>query len=276
MRKIAVVTGTRAEYGLLRNTIRNINEDNELELQLIATGTHLSQKYGMTKNEIENDGFHIDEEIPILQDLNDKEAIAKSMGMLMIYLSHTFQKMKPDMLLILGDRYEIFSAASVAMAMNIPIAHISGGEITEGAIDEQIRHAITKMAHIHFPGSKIYADNIRKMGEESWRIFNVGDPAIENIKNNKYMTKEELKSELGVNLDNETLLITFHPTTLEVDMLCDQVKNLIGALSEVNKSMVITYPNSDNGGDYIINELLKFKKAMIMFICLKISAQGDI
>mgnify|MGYP000903215118 FL=1 len=182
------------------------------------------------------------------------------MGLEMIQIAQGFERLKPDMLLILGDRYEIFAAAICAMTMNIPIAHISGGEITEGAMDEQIRHAITKMAHIHFPGAECYAENIKKMGEESWRIFNVGDPGIENIKNTKLMTKEEIKEDIDIDIDEETLLITYHPVTLEIEDLPSQISNLLEALSELDKKMIITYPNADYGSDYIIKELNKFSK----------------
>lgn len=260
MRKIAVVTGTRAEYGLLKNIIIKIAEDKDLDLQLIVTGTHLSDGYGKTINEIINDGFEIDYSIPILIDDNSGQSTPKEMGLLMIQLSQAFTVLKPDMLLILGDRYEIFAAASTAMAMNIPIAHISGGEITEGAIDEQIRHAITKMAHIHFPGAECYAENIKNMGEEAFRVFNVGDPGIENIKLTKFLNKKELFEALGAEVDEDTLLVTYHPVTLEINDLERQIDNVIKALDKINKRMVITYPNADNGGKLIIDKLEAFKQ----------------
>ena len=260
MRKIAVISGTRAEYGLLKNTLTEINKCKNLQLQLIVTGAHLSEEFGYTVNEIINDGFIIEEKIPILMRNNDTNSVPKEMGLLMIQLSQTFKRIEPDILLILGDRYEIFAAASVAMSMNIPIAHISGGEITEGAIDEQIRHAITKMAHLHFPGAEVYSKNIINMGEEPWRVFNVGDPGIENIKLTKFLTKQEINEELNVVVDEQTLLVTYHPVTLEADLLLSQVENLIAALEKVNKNMIITYPNADNGGDYIIRKLEEFKK----------------
>ena len=258
MRKIAVVTGTRAEYGLLYWTMKKIQMDESLKLQLIVTGSHLSEKYGNTVEKIKEDGFKIEDEIENNIDSYKKSSIPKSMGLEMIQMGQSFERLKPDMLLILGDRYEIFVAATCAMVMNIPIAHISGGEVTEGAMDEQIRHAITKMAHIHFPGSEFYVENIKKMGEEPWRIFNVGDPGIENIKNTKLMTKKEIKLDLGIDIDEETLLITYHPVTLESEELPSQVFNLLQALSQLDKKMIITYPNADYGSDYIIKELNKF------------------
>lgn len=260
MRKIAVVTGTRAEYGLLKNTINRIKESSNLQLELIVTGAHLSEKFGYTINEILEDGFEVDEKVPILMSSSSKSIMAKEMGLLMVQLSQIFERLKPDILLVLGDRYEIFAAVTTAMTMNIPIAHISGGEVTEGAIDEQIRHAITKMSHIHFPGAKVYAQNISNMGEEAWRIFNVGDPGIENIKTTKFLNKEDLKKQLDVNIDEDTLLVTYHPVTLEREELSYQTENLIKALNKINKKMIITYPNADNGGEYIIKKLQEFEK----------------
>lgn len=261
MRSICVVTGTRAEYGLLRNVMYKINESKKLKLQLVVTGTHLSQDFGYTLKEILKDGFTIDEKVPILMQGNSKDIIAKEMGLFMIGLSQCFQRLKPDLLLVLGDRYEIFAAAATAMVMNIPIAHISGGEITEGAVDEQIRHSITKMASIHFPGAYVYAQNIINMGEEKWRVFNVGDPGIEGMKKMKFLSKEELCKEIGILIDEETLLVTFHSVTLEYKKLEDHVNNLINALYKLNKKTVITYPNADEGGKYIIERLKEFQKS---------------
>lgn len=255
MRKIAVVTGTRAEYGLLKNTMKKITKNVNLQLQLIVTGSHLSRDFGYTIDEILLDGFYVDQKLPILINSSEKCSTPKEMGLLMIGLSQAFARLQPDLLLILGDRYEIFAAASTAMSMNIPIAHISGGEITEGAIDEQIRHAITKMSHIHFAGVEIYKQNIINMGEETWRVFNVGEPGIENIKLTNFASEKKLKQQLNVSVDKETLLITYHPVTLESDKLQYQMENLIKALNTINKKMIITYPNADNGGDYIISKL---------------------
>lgn len=258
MKKIAVVTGTRAEYGLLYHTLKEIKNHKELELQLIVTGNHLSETHGYTVKEIEEDGFSIAESVNILFESDHKDSMSKSMGLLMMQLSQTFVRLQPDILLILGDRYEIFAAASVAMTMNILIAHISGGEVTEGAIDEQIRHAITKMAHIHFPGNEYYAANIKSMGEEAWRIHNVGDPGIENIKNIEMYSLEELENFFGFCVDEETLLVTFHPVTLEINDLEQQMNHFLDALQVINKRSIITYPNSDSGGKYIIHRLENF------------------
>ena len=260
MKKIAVITGTRAEYGLLKNIIREIDKDDELILQLIVTGMHLSQKYGLTVNEIIKDGFKIDEKCPILLDYNGDEKNALEMSLAIEQFTIAFKKLKPDIVLILGDRYEIFAAATTAMLLGIPIAHIAGGEITEGAMDEQIRHAITKMAHIHFPGAEEYEKNIRNMGEEAWRIFNVGDSGIENIKLTTLLDKDELKNELGFEVNDKTLLVTYHPVTLELNQVFEQISNLIEALRSYDGDILVTYPNSDNGGDIIIEEWKKFSK----------------
>ena len=260
MRKIAVVTGTRAEYGLLKNIIRKIKEDEKLRLQLIVTGTHLSEKYGMTVNEIIEDGFEIDVTCDILIDEQGRDKNAKEIALAVKAFSQAFIKLKPDMLLILGDRYEIFAAATTAMVMNIPIAHIAGGEITEGAMDEQIRHSITKMAHIHFVGAEEYKKNVINMGEETWRVFNVGDSGIENIKLTQLMSKQEIEKQLGINIDEETILATYHPVTLEIEQVDEQINHFISALEIVDKKVIITYPNADNGGDRIITALNRFRE----------------
>ena len=258
MRKIAVVTGARSEYGLLKNTIRKIEENSNIELQLIVTGTHLSKKYGYTVTEIENDGFEIKEKIYIIDDsVND---MCSEAGKLLNDINKAFKRLKPDLLLILGDRYEIFIVSTAAMLMNIPICHISGGEITEGAIDDKIRHSITKMSNIHFPGAKEYAENIAKMGEERWRIFNVGDPGIENIRNTRLYQDREIEDKIGFKVDEKTLVVTFHPVTLEYENTELYIDNLISALKNFNNKTIITYPNSDVGSDIIINKIKKYEE----------------
>lgn len=257
MRKIAILTGTRAEYSLLRHIIKKINNEKELDLRLIVTGAHLSQKYGCTIKDITNDNIPICHQIPILLE-DDKNNMAIEMSTLIKELSPLFEEIKPDLLVVLGDRYETFAAAITAMTYSIPIAHISGGEITEGAIDEQIRHAITKLSHIHFPGAASYAENILQMGEESWRIFQFGDPGIENIKNTSFLTRQELEKNLGVKLESQLLLVTYHPVTLEIEHLPYQIAELIKALDAIQMQIIITYPNADNGGDYIIRYLKEF------------------
>jgi GDP/UDP-N,N'-diacetylbacillosamine 2-epimerase (hydrolysing) len=191
-RKIAVITGSRAEYGLLYWTMKEIEESENLELQLIVTGSHLSPLYGNTYKKIEEDGFSVTRKVDMHISSNTPQSISKSMGLGMIGFAQVFDELKPDIILVLGDRYEILAAVCAALPFNIPVAHFAGGEITEGAIDEQIRHAITKMSHIHFPGADVYIDNVKRMGEESWRVFDVGDPAIENIRRTVFIEKKIL------------------------------------------------------------------------------------
>lgn len=255
-----VLTDSRAEYGLLKNVLWGIQHSKKLELYIIATGAHLSEQYGYTIKEIEKDGFKIWKKISISSDLEEEIRIPTEMGTLMIHLGKTFCEERPDILLLLGDRYEMLAAASVAVGLHIPIAHISGGECTEGAMDEQIRHAITKMSHIHFPGASVYADNIKRMGEEAWRVFDVGDPGIENIKSIEAMHREDIENELNINIDKNTLLVTYHPVTLELAELEFQMDNLIYALANYKGTIIITYPNSDDGSKLIIHKWEEFVK----------------
>lgn len=258
MRKILVVTGTRAEYGLLYWTMKKIKEDENLELQLIVTGNHLVPEYGLTVESIKRDGFRIDEEIDMIISSNNKSAILKSMGIEMIQMAQVLERLKPDIMLVLGDRYEIFIAVTCAMMMNIPIAHMNGGESTEGAIDEQIRHAITKMSHIHFPGAESYKEKIIKMGEEPWRVNNVGQAGIENIKRLNLLNREEICNELGIDCYKKILLITYHPTTLKVDGIHSEIDNLLFALEECSEEIIFTYPNADFGSRYIVDKINEF------------------
>ncbi|AZT90576.1 UDP-N-acetylglucosamine 2-epimerase (hydrolyzing) [Caldicellulosiruptor changbaiensis] len=254
-RKVLVVTGSRAEYGLLYWTMKEIQNDDFLELQIVVTGSHLVDEFGFTVEQIRNDGFRIDEEIDMLINSSKKSAVAKSMGIELIQLANAFERLKPDILLILGDRYEIFIAATCAMMMNIPIAHINGGEASEGAIDEQIRHAITKMAHIHFVGAEYYKQRILMLGEEPWRIYNVGQPGIENIRRTKLFSREEICRVLGLDEKKKIFLVTYHPVTLEEEDLEKQIDNLLNALNEFDENIVFTYPNADYGYKKIIEKI---------------------
>lgn len=260
MRKVLVVTGTRSEYGLLYNTMKEIQKSKELKLQLIVTGNHLVSEFGGTIKEIRKDGFAIDDEIDMIISSNKKSALIKSMGIEMIQMAQSFDRLKPDMLLILGDRYETFIAATCAMMMNIPIAHMNGGESTEGAIDEQIRHAITKMAHIHFPGAEYYKERIIKMGEEAWRVFNVGQAGVENIKRLELYSKIAIENELNIEFNKRIFLITYHPVTLESENVETQIDNLINALKDFDAKFIFTYPNADFGSKTVIDKINGFVK----------------
>lgn len=258
MKNILVVTGTRAEYGLLYWTMKEIQNDTDLNLQLVVTGNHLVPEYGLTVNQIIADGFNIDEKIDMLISSNSKSSIVKSMGIELIQMAQCFERLSPSMLLILGDRYETFIAATCAMMMNIPIAHMNGGESTEGAIDEQIRHAITKMSHIHFTGAEYYKEQVLKMGEEAWRVHNVGQAGIENIKRMSLLNRDELEQSLGINFKDKIALITYHPTTLESENIADQIEALLEALNEFDMQYIFTYPNADFGSRIIIESINSF------------------
>lgn len=258
MKKVLVVTGTRAEYGLLYWTMKGIEEAEDLELQLIVTGNHLVKDYGFTVEQICKDGFKIDDEIDMIISSEKKSSIVKSMGIEMIQLAQSFDRLKPDILLILGDRYETFAAAICAMMMNIPIAHMNGGESTEGAVDEQIRHGITKMSHIHFAGAEYYKERILKMGEEPWRVYNTGQAGIENIKRLNLMDKNELEHELNISFNKPVFLVTYHPETMKFLNTLEQITNLLDAIKDYDASIIFTYPNADFGSKTIIDKINEF------------------
>ena len=252
-RKVCVVTGTRAEYGLLYWLMKEIQEDAGLELQLVATGMHFSPEFGLTYRQIEKDGFKIDKKIEMLLSSDTPVGISKSIGLGMIGFAEAYAELKPDILVLLGDRFETFCAASVACISRIPIAHIHGGETTQGAIDEAFRHSITKMSHLHFTATDEYRRRVIQLGEEPSRVFNVGGLGIDNIKKLKLMNRAEFESSVGLKLDKKNLMITFHPVTLENATAKKQFENLLGALDELEDTkFIFTKPNADTEGRVII------------------------
>lgn len=252
MHKICVVTATRAEYGLLKNVIKEIEKDEDLDLYLIATGTHLSSDYGYTVQEIYDDGLIISDEIQILDDGNDELGIINTMANATRLFGEVLNRERPDLLVVLGDRYELLPICQCAVVLGITIAHISGGEITEGAIDDFIRHAITKLSHLHFPGCEQYRQRIIQMGEEPNRVFNYGDVGIENIINMEYMSRQELEKSLNIKLDKPFACVTFHPVTLENTCVEQQIMQVLDALKEVKDMLfIITKANADAGGKII-------------------------
>jgi len=261
MRKICVVTGTRAEYGLLFWLMKEIQEDIGLELQLIATCMHLSHEFGLTYREIEADGFKIDRKIEMLLSSDTAVGITKSMGLAHIGFADALAELKPDLIVLLGDRFETLCAASSACVGRIPIAHIHGGETTEGVIDEAFRHAITKMSHLHFTSTEEYRRRVIQLGEHPDRAFNVGAIGIENVRKLPLLSKEELERDIGFDLGNRYFLVTFHPVTLEQSTAEDQFKNLLNALDQVTTDskepmkIIFTRANADTGGR-IINHLI--------------------
>ncbi|ALV21570.1 UDP-N-acetylglucosamine 2-epimerase [Carnobacterium antarcticum] len=256
MKKLCVVTGTRAEYGLLMPLLEQIKQAEDLELQLLVTGMHLSPEFGLTYKLIEADGYVINEKVDILLSSDTPVGISKSMGLGMIGFSESFERLQPDMVILLGDRYETFAAAAAASAARIPISHLHGGETTEGAFDEAFRHAITKMSWLHFTSAEEYRKRVIQLGEQPERVFNVGAIGIENIVKMPLMTKAELEASLGITFNKRLLLVTFHPVTLENKTSAAQFKELLEALDIVEDATIIfTKANSDTDGR-IINQLI--------------------
>lgn len=254
-RRIAVLTGSRAEYGLLYWTIRSIHEDPDLELLLLVTGMHLSPEFGMTVDDIERDGFPIAARIESLLSSDSGEGVATSMGLETVKLAQTLAQIKPDIMLLLGDRSEVLAAATAALPQLIPLAHIHGGESSEGAIDESIRHAVTKMSHLHFPSTEFYAQRLLQMGEEEWRVHVCGAPALEHLHRRDPMTRQEVERETGLDLDRPTLVATQHPATVLSKNGDSDVEQVLAALEDSGLQTVITYPNSDAGGRAIIEQI---------------------
>lgn len=257
MKRICVVTATRAEYGLLRRIINCIFLDDELELNLIVTGTHLSEDYGYTIEEIKKDGFPITEEIQILEKDYTEVAICKVMGNASTLFGEMYEKYKPDIVLVEGDRYELIPICSSAMIFRIPIAHVSGGELTEGLLDDAVRHCITKMSYLHFPGCEEYRKRIIQLGEEPNRVFNFGDVGVENVKKMNYLSKKELETALDISLEKPFASVTFHPVTLEKNTAEKQVKELLTVLDDCSDvNFIVTMANADLQGE-VINKLFR-------------------
>jgi len=251
MRKICVVTGTRAEYGLLYWLMKEIQADANLELQLIVTGMHLSPEFGLTYSEIEKE-FPISRKIEILLSSVTPVGISKSMGLAQISFAEAYAELSPDIVVVLGDRFEIFSAAAAAMIARIPIAHIHGGETTEGAFDEAIRHSVTKMSHLHFVATDEYRRRVIQLGENPERVFNFGAPGLDNIQNLKLLAKEDFEKAINFKFGKKNLLVTFHPVTLEQSTAKDQFRQLLNALDVLGETQIIfTKANADTDGRHI-------------------------
>jgi GDP/UDP-N,N'-diacetylbacillosamine 2-epimerase (hydrolysing) len=255
-RKICVVTGTRAEYGLLYWLMKEINIDNAFALQVVVTGMHLSEEFGNTYQQIEKDGFNIDKKVDITLTSDTEVAISKSMGLGVIGFAEVFNKLHPDLIVVLGDRFEIFSAVSAAMIAKIPVAHLHGGEATEGLIDEPIRHSITKMSHLHFAATDEYRNRIIQLGEQPDRVFNVGGLGIDNIIKLKLLSKADFENAINFELGEKNILITFHPVTLEKSTSGIQFQALLDSISELrNTKIIFTKANSDTDGR-VINSMI--------------------
>ena len=255
-RKVCIITGARAEYGLLYWLMKEIQASSKLDLQIIATGMHLSPEFGSTYKQIEEDGFTINKKVEMLLSSDSEVGITKSMGLGMIGFADAFYDLNPDLIVILGDRFEIFSVATAAMIAKIPIAHLHGGESTEGAFDEQIRHSITKMSHLHFTATEDYRKRVVQLGEHPDRVFNVGATGIDNIKRLQLLSKREFEKSIEFKLAKKNLMVTFHPVTLERSTSKEQFKNLLEALEKLEKGNIIfTKANADTDGS-VINKMI--------------------
>lgn len=256
MKKICIVTGTRAEYGLLKPLIEKVYKSNELELQLVVTGMHLSTEFGLTYHEIEEDGYPIKAKIEMLLGSDTSVGITKSMGVALIGFADYYESNRPDIVIILGDRYEMLAAASAATIARIPIAHIGGGESTEGLIDEAIRHSITKMSHFHFTATEEYRNRVIQLGEQPQTVYNVGALGVENVKTVKLLDKLTLEKSLNFKFSQTTVLVTFHPVTLENVTAELQFENILQVLNAHKElSLIFTKANSDTNGR-IINQMI--------------------
>ncbi len=269
-KKICVVTGTRAEYGLLRWVIEGIHDSKDFELILIVTGSHLSPEFGFTVNEIKSDGYLISDKVEMLLSSDTPNAISKSIGLGLIGFADKFECYKPDLLVLLGDRYEIYSAAIAAMISRIPIAHIHGGESTEGVIDEAIRHSITKMSHFHFVAAKDYKKRVVQLGENPKSVFEVGGLGIDSINKIKLLSREMLEKNLGFKFWEKNLLVTFHPVTLEQNTSKAHIEQILKAIEKFKDiNFIFTMPNADTYGRIIIEKINKFCNSNRNSICFK-------
>jgi GDP/UDP-N,N'-diacetylbacillosamine 2-epimerase (hydrolysing) len=274
MRKICIFTGSRAEYGLLLGVIQEIQAAETLQLQILASGMHLSPEFGMTIQEIRADGFEPDETIEILLSSDTPTAICKSMGLAMIGYGEALQRLKPDMVVVLGDRFETFCMAAAAQVCRVPLAHIHGGETTEGAIDEAFRHSITKMSHLHFASCEVYRQRIIQLGEAPDRVFNVGALGVENIRRMSLMGRSELAESIGFNLEKPYFLVTFHPVTLEKSTSEGQFHSLLDALDAFHEyNVIFTKANADTDGR-VINRLIDEYAEKHPERCLAVTSLG--
>ena len=253
MRTIGVVTVARSDYGSYRPVLRRITKEPSLDLMLFVTGMHLSPEFGGTAAEIEADGYPIAERVEMLVSSDSPEGLAKSIGLGTIGFAQVFARTRPDILVVLGDRYEMLAAATAALPFNIPIAHLHGGESTEGAIDESIRHSLTKMAHLHLASTTRHGNRIIQMGEEPWRVTVSGAPGLDNLDGFRATPPDALRASLGLDFEEAPLLVTYHPVTRESQDARWQVQNLLDALSRTGRGAVFTYPNADTEGRSIIS-----------------------
>lgn len=248
MRTITAVTVGRSDFGIYRPVLRAIQENPDLSLRLIASGMHLAPEFGHTVDAIVDEGFEVTERVEMSLSSDTPEGVAKSIGLGVIGFGQSFARSRPDLLLVLGDRFEMYAAAIAALPFRIPMAHIHGGEVTEGAIDDAIRHSITKLSHLHFVSTQAYADRIIRMGEEPWRVVVSGAPSLDNLAGVEVLGLDALGASLGVPLEQPFILATYHPATLEEQSARVQMDEVLAAITERDMPVVFTMPNADPGG----------------------------
>jgi len=258
MRTVGVVTVSRSDYSIYLPILKRLQKDPDIRLHLMVTGMHLSPEFGSTVEQIEKDGFEIGERVEMLLSSDSPEGIAKSMGLGIIGFSNAYSRTQPDILLLMGDRFEMHAAAAAALPFNIPVAHIHGGELTEGAIDDSMRHAITKMSHLHFVSTETYGRRVVQMGEEPWRVIVSGAPSLDTLINFTPLCPTELNDRLGVNLSKPTLLVTFHPVTRAYQDTEWHASELLSALDSSGMNVIFTFPNADTAGRSIIRLIEEF------------------
>lgn len=258
MRTICVVTMSRCDYGIYRPVLKRIIEEPGLKLRLIAGGTHLEKSFGYTLRAIEEDGFPIDGRVDMRWDGDTPEGVAGSMADAIKGLAKAYKRLRPDIVLLQGDRFDMLAAASAALPFNIPIAHMHGGELTEGMMDDAIRHAITKMSHLHFASTGIYAKRIIQMGEEPWRVIVSGAPSLDNLSSMEMLGDRELSAKYGINLSAHFLLATLHPLTIGFEKNKRRAQEFFRALENFNGQMLMTYPNADTYASVIIKLMRRF------------------
>lgn len=260
--KVCVITSARSEYGLMRWLMEDLKQSDDFQLQIIVTGSHLMKNFGLTYREIESDGFCIDSKIPFQLDKSDAVSIGQATGALSGSLVKALSDLEPHIVLVMGDRYELLSVMTACVLKTIPIAHISGGEVTERTFDDQIRHAMTKVSHLHYVANEVYAARVYQMGEENWRVCVCGEPGLDNLDRQPVMKIDELQKNLGLNLSKPTALVTFHPVTLELEDLDWQLKELLKALEQASEEhklqYLITFPNADPSSRNIIEAWEEF------------------
>ena len=272
MKNVCVVTGSRAEYGIMRALLLKLGKEQNIKLDVVVTAMHLEEKYGNTYKQIEEDGLNIIKKIPLNLENTSKKCVSKSLALLTTGLSELFEKIKYNLIIILGDRYEMLPVVNVALIYNIPVCHLHGGEKTLGNFDESIRHAITKMSHLHLVASEEFKNRVIQLGEEEHNVHNIGAMGVENVMRQDFLTEKELEETLGIELKEEYYVVLFHPVTLEDGGALKQIQTLLEVLSEQNKQVIFIGSNSDTDSDKIMNEIEKYtmkNNNSKMFISLK-------